>query len=967
MVTTRRVLVLALLLCAVTSKPLLASTKTWSGAVDNRWSTVANWNEGLPVDGDDLIFPPTVGTTATSNDLPGLTVNSVTISGNYYTLKGNPVFLSANGKITKATGAKFAEYDIDTTFLGAGSIVTNFGCPGPDATPCIFKIAGNLTLSAGDLLFTSTDPGEFAEIYGVISGSYGVKSDTSSISAHLVGNNTYTGVTDAQIIWIDGSQPASAVNVGTLLGHGVTGPVTVKYSGALRPAGPCYGDCGGGLTLTTGDLKFTHTASFVVINLPAGVTRTKVNGTVDLTNATLTPISQKALVVGESFMIIDNDGSDPVQGTFSGLPEGGTMALGPVTYSITYQGGDGNDVVLTVTATAAKVVGFTGILQPILEGTTGSVVLHRTGDLSGDVTVHFYSSFGSAVAGVDFTAVDTTVTLPSGAASVNVPITTFDDAYYGDDKVFYVFIDTPTGGATLINSSAIVSLTEKSAKPVITINGPAAVEGNSGTVPETFSPTLWPRSLLPVTVDFATADITATAGADYQPKSGTLTFMPGEIYKIVTILVNGDTVAEPPETFAFNLSNPSNATLFGPQGSAIIWDDDAYVGFSSGTFSVTEGGQASITFTRLGDFSFATDLHVISSGGTAFAGTDYVPVDAIVSIPAGTSTGNLMVQTLRDYNAGGDKTVNLQIQSASGASQINGVPATLTIQEDDTPPAVSVNDVTLAEGNSGITNAVFTVTLSSAYSVPVEVGYSTLDIEAVNTSDYVQTQGLLTFDPGKTSATISVPVNGDTTVEGDERFWMILHHLSHAVPGRLQGFGTIVNDDSNFTLSVDPPVRDIHPGDTAQFQITVTTLGAPISNATITCSGAPAGSSCSLSPASVTPGSTFATTTLTVTTTKPTTTSTAVGSLIWVPLSSLTMLCLVVGQRAKIVRVLSTGLLIFCLLILFSCGGAGSSRSRSPENSSTDSGTPLGDALIDVAVTHGAVTHHIFASVNVVQ
>jgi len=64
-----------------------------------------------------------------------------------------------------------------------------------------------------------------------------------------------------------------------------------------------------------------------------------------------------------------------------------------------------------------------------------------------------------------------------------------------------------------------------------------------------------------ITVNYATADNTATAGSDYTATTGTLTFTPGQISQDIIISVNGDTAIEPDETFLINLSNPSNARL----------------------------------------------------------------------------------------------------------------------------------------------------------------------------------------------------------------------------------------------------------------------------------------------------------------------------------------------------------------------------------------------------------------------
>ena len=77
-----------------------------------------------------------------------------------------------------------------------------------------------------------------------------------------------------------------------------------------------------------------------------------------------------------------------------------------------------------------------------------------------------------------------------------------------------------------------------------------------------------------VTVNFGTADGTATAGSDYAAATGTLTFAPGDTTKTVTINVNGDTTVEPAETFAVGLSAPGGATIAKASGAGTITNDD---------------------------------------------------------------------------------------------------------------------------------------------------------------------------------------------------------------------------------------------------------------------------------------------------------------------------------------------------------------------------------------------------------
>ena len=78
-----------------------------------------------------------------------------------------------------------------------------------------------------------------------------------------------------------------------------------------------------------------------------------------------------------------------------------------------------------------------------------------------------------------------------------------------------------------------------------------------------------------MTVNYATADDTASAGTDYVAQTGTLSFTAGQTSKTISVIVNGDTTVEPTETFLVNLSSPSGATLADAQGQGTITNDDA--------------------------------------------------------------------------------------------------------------------------------------------------------------------------------------------------------------------------------------------------------------------------------------------------------------------------------------------------------------------------------------------------------
>ncbi len=110
--------------------------------------------------------------------------------------------------------------------------------------------------------------------------------------------------------------------------------------------------------------------------------------------------------------------------------------------------------------------------------------------------------------------------------------------------------------------------------PTLAINDVSKNEGNSGTTAFDFTVTLSETSVQTVTVDYLSGGGTATAGSDYAPVEGRLTFTPGQTSKTVTVQVNGDTTVEPDETFFVNLRAPTNATIADAQGMGTIVNDD---------------------------------------------------------------------------------------------------------------------------------------------------------------------------------------------------------------------------------------------------------------------------------------------------------------------------------------------------------------------------------------------------------
>ena len=240
----------------------------------------------------------------------------------------------------------------------------------------------------------------------------------------------------------------------------------------------------------------------------------------------------------------------------------------------------------------------------------------------------------------------------------------------------------------------------------ISINDVSLTEGDSGTKNFDFTVTLSQASNLTVKVDFATANGTATvAGSDYQSTTGTLTFIPGDLTKTVTVQVNGDTANEPNETFSVNLTNPDNTTISDNQGLGTILNDDAPgVQFSTNTYNVNEGintGFATLTVNRTGDISQALTVDYQTSdqsgatpcqtnnNGFASDRCDYGTASGTLRFAAGEASKTIPVVIINDAYVEPTEQLTIKLTNPTGGTLGSVDTATLNITDNDTQVATT--------------------------------------------------------------------------------------------------------------------------------------------------------------------------------------------------------------------------------------------------------------------------------------
>jgi hypothetical protein len=149
-----------------------------------------------------------------------------------------------------------------------------------------------------------------------------------------------------------------------------------------------------------------------------------------------------------------------------------------------------------------------------------------------------------------------------------------------------------------------------------------------------------------------------------------------------------------------------------------------------------------------------------------------------------------------------DETYSVNLSDAVNATIADGT-GLGTIVDNDPAPSLSINNVTVTEGDTTSVNAVFTVTLSAASGKTVTVNYGTTPGTATANVDYTPSSGVLTFTPGTTTQKITVPVLGDVLDENNETFAVNLSGAVNATISTASGTGTITDNDPTPSLSIN--------------------------------------------------------------------------------------------------------------------------------------------------------------------
>lgn len=491
----------------------------------------------------------------------------------------------------------------------------------------------------------------------------------------------------------------------------------------------------------------------------------------------------------------------------------GTTAAAPGNYPVTLRVTDAStgpgvyyeleSYTLTVSPPPSVSIGVTPASVSEDGGTNLTYTVERSVSLTSPTVVNITTS-GTATSGSDYTGSAATVTIPAGALTATLVIDPTVDGTVESDETVTLTVAAGTGYTVGAPASATGTLLNDDVPSATISVSPAAVAEDGA-----------PNLIYTVTLDQAATSATtlnytitgsAANGTDYATIASPLVITAGNTTGTITVDPAADTTIEADETVTLTLAAGTGYTVGVPNSATgtILNDDLPNLTIDDVTANEGNAGITNFTFTvslsaPAGPGGVTFDI--ATANGSATAGVDYVANSLTgQTIPAGSSTYTFTVQVNGDTASEPSETFFVNVTNVVNAVVVDGQGGG-TVTNDDPLPSLSIDDVSVVEGNAGTVNAVFTVTLGASSGQTVSVNYATADGTATQPADYSSTSGTLTFTPGQTTRTITVPVIGETVPEANETFFVNLSGATNATIGDNQGVGTITNDDVPVTVS----------------------------------------------------------------------------------------------------------------------------------------------------------------------
>ena len=459
-----------------------------------------------------------------------------------------------------------------------------------------------------------------------------------------------------------------------------------------------------------------------------------------------------------------------------------------------------NEAILTITDNDApptvqfEAASFTTIENMI----TGTLTMTLSTTSGQPVSVNWATSNGTAIAGSDYDAVvNATATIPAGESFVRVGVPLINDVAEENGETVLATLSSPINATLGEPKTTTLTIIDDDQPPTVQFTSDSyTVDEGAGMAQ--IGVDLLGYAAEPVTVTLTTGDETAVSPADYTATTTILTFEPGQNSQTVEIPISDDALDETDETISLTLSDLSSNAEPGTPLSAVLTiadnDEPPTIAFAAAGLGGDEGTTATATVQLSGPSAKTVTVAYSTSNGTAAAGSDYTAASGTLTFAPGQTTATFGVALLDDALDEAGETVLLTLSSPTNSTLGDPNPATLTIGDNDAPPTVQADPAAVNVPENGGT-AVVTVTLRVVSGQAVTVTYGTVGETAVSGTHFTPTSGTLTFSPGETSHTVSVPVLDNNSMNGNKTFRVDLSSPVNATLGADDAATVTIEDD----------------------------------------------------------------------------------------------------------------------------------------------------------------------------
>jgi hypothetical protein len=439
----------------------------------------------------------------------------------------------------------------------------------------------------------------------------------------------------------------------------------------------------------------------------------------------------------------------------------------------------------TITGDASESAGTLKLGEPSYTVSQASKALTvsamRSGGVTGDVTVSYKTSNGTAAAGRDYTAMAGTLQWANGEAStktISIPIS--NATPFAGNKTFAIALSAVTGGAALsAPSTGTVSITGDASSGAGSLHLSEAtyvVGQGAGSLSVTVDRVNGTSGA--IAVSYATANGTAIAPADYTSSHGTLQWANGDASpKTFSVPISNAAPFTGSKALSIVLSDPAAGAVISSPGAAtatISGDQPpGSLALAAGSASIAQaGGSLTAAVNRTGGANGAVTVSYATSNGTAVAGSDYTGASGTLTWASGDGASKMISIPISDAKPfSGDKSFEITLSDATGGASVgthSSMIATIIGAAAAAPgsPQLSQSAYTvLQSAGSGSVTVNRTGGTSGAFSV----AYATADGSAAAGVDYTATRGTLQWQSGDAaSKSFTIPVSNASPFVGSK-------------------------------------------------------------------------------------------------------------------------------------------------------------------------------------------------------